>query len=100
MSVDAVTAIVREGDRDRYIATLLAPAAKRPALTALHAFDLELSRIPRLARQQIAGEIRLQWWREAVDGSNEHEALANPVAAALIAADGHVLACRARRSTP
>lgn len=86
MSVDALATIVREGDRDRYVATLLAPAAKRPALTALHAFDLELSRIPRLARQQIAGEIRLQWWREAVDGSNEHEALANPVAAALIAA--------------
>lgn len=76
--------VVRNADRDRYVATLFAPAGRRDALIALHAFDLELARIPRLARQQIAGEIRLQWWREAVDGSNEHEAQANPVAAALI----------------
>lgn len=75
---------VRTTDRDRYVATLFAPPNRRDALIALHAFDLELARIPRLARQQIAGEIRLQWWREAVDGSNEHEAQANPVAAALM----------------
>lgn len=77
--------LVRDTDRDRYVATLFAPANRRDALIALHAFDVELARIPRLARQQIAGEIRLQWWREAVDGSNEHEAQANPIAAALIA---------------
>jgi phytoene synthase len=77
--------LVRDADRDRYIATLLAPADKREALIALHAFDIELARIPRLARQQIAGEIRLQWWREAVDGSDDHEARSNPVAAALMA---------------
>lgn len=86
MSDDAVTHSVREGDRDRYIATLLAPAAKREALMALHAFDIELSHVPWLARQQIAGELRLQWWREAVDGSEQYETAANPIAAALAAA--------------
>jgi phytoene synthase len=77
--------LVRTADRDRYVATLFAPPNRRDALIALHAFDVELARIPHLARQQIAGEIRLQWWREAVDGSNEHEAQANPIAAALMA---------------
>lgn len=82
-AMDAAAALVREADRDRYIAALFAPADRRDDLLALYAFDIELARIPQLAKQQIAGEIRLQWWREAVDGSSAHEAEANPVAAAL-----------------
>jgi phytoene synthase len=83
---EEVRDFVREADRDRYLATLFAPPDKRDALLALHAFDFEVGRIPRLARQQIASDIRMQWWREAVDGSNEYQAQANPVAAALTAA--------------
>ena len=78
------SALVREADKDRFIASLFAPAGQRGDLLALYAFDVELARIPQLAKQQIAGEIRLQWWREAVDGSNAHEAEANPVAGALM----------------
>jgi phytoene synthase len=32
----------------------------------------------------MAGEIRLQWWREVLDGQRAEEAAANPVAAALL----------------
>ncbi len=76
-------ALVREADRDRYLATLFAPAAQRDALYALYAFNVEISRVRDLAREPMPGEIRLQWWREALAGEREGEAAAHPVAAAL-----------------
>ena len=80
---DHCTALVREGDRDRYLATLFAPAKHRGALFALYAFNVEISRVRELAREPMPGEIRLQWWREALAGEREGEAATHPVAAAL-----------------
>lgn len=77
-------ALVRERDRNRFLATLFAPAEKRRHLFALYAFDLEISRIPDAVREPMAGEIRLQWWRDVVAGDRPGEAQANPVAAALL----------------
>ncbi len=78
--------LVREADRDRYLATLFAPADRRDALFALYAFNVEISRVREVAREPMPGEIRLQWWREVLSGERDGEAAANPVAAALIAA--------------
>src|SRR5215469_17402716 len=75
--------LVRAGDKDRWLATLFAPVDRRPHLHALYAFNLEIARVRELAREPMAGEIRLQWWREAVAGTRAGEAAANPVAAAL-----------------
>src|SRR5579863_10060204 len=77
--------IVRTTDRDRYVATLFAPAEHRDALFALYAFNAEISRVRDVAREPMPGEIRLQWWREVVSGERSGEAAANPVAAALLA---------------
>ena len=76
-------ALVREADRDRYLATLFAPAGHRDALYSLYAFNVEITRVRELAREPMPGEIRLQWWREALGGEREGEAAAHPVAAAL-----------------
>jgi 15-cis-phytoene synthase len=76
--------LVREADRDRYLAALFAPVEHRDALFALYAFDAEISRVRDLAREPMPGEIRLQWWREVILGERAGEAAANPVAAALI----------------
>ncbi len=76
-------ALVREADRDRYLATLFAPAVHRDALFALYAFNAEITRVRELAREPMPGEIRLQWWREVLAGERAGEAAANPVAAAL-----------------
>ncbi|MGB6997453.1 MAG: squalene/phytoene synthase family protein, partial [Pseudolabrys sp.] len=38
-------ALVREADRDRYLATLFAPADERGALFAIYAFNAEISRV-------------------------------------------------------
>jgi 15-cis-phytoene synthase len=75
--------LVRDGDRDRYIATLFAPADKRPHLFALYAFSLEVARIRDAVREVLAGELRLQWWRDALQGEARGDVRANPVAAAL-----------------
>ena len=76
--------LVRAADRDRFIASLFAPAERRGALHALYAFNVEITRVRELAREPLAGEIRLQWWSEVLDGERREEASANPVAAALI----------------
>jgi phytoene synthase len=76
--------LVRAGDKDRWLASLFAPADRRAHLHALYAFNLEVARVRELAREPMAGEIRLQWWREVIAGTRPGEAAANPVAAALV----------------
>ena len=76
-------ALVREADRDRFIASLFAPTDKRPHLYALYAFDVEILRIGHVVREVLAGELRLQWWREALAGRVPDQVAAHPVAVAL-----------------
>jgi phytoene synthase len=78
-------ALVRAADKDRFLAALFAPAEYRPALFALHAFNLEIARIREAVREPLAGEVRLQWWSDVLAGSGQGEVTAHPVAAALLA---------------
>ncbi len=75
--------LVREGDPDRYWASLFASADKRPFLHALYAFSFEIARVRDSVREAMVGEIRLQWWRDALQGEARGDVRANPVAAAL-----------------
>jgi 15-cis-phytoene synthase len=75
---------VRALDPDRYSACLFAPRRSQPALFALYAFNTEIARIRELVSEPIPGEMRHQWWREALSCSGREAALQNPVAAALI----------------
>ncbi len=85
--------LVRTADRDRFIATLFAPAEQRGALHALYAFNAELARVRDVAHTALPGEIRLQWWSDVIDRQRDGEAEANPIAAALLATmDRHSLA--------
>src|SRR3984957_15107448 len=77
--------LVRTADRDRFLASLFAPADRRDALHALYAFNIEVTRVREVAREPLPGEIRLQWWSDVLNGEREGEAQANPVAAALLA---------------
>jgi 15-cis-phytoene synthase len=77
--------LVRTSDRDRFIASLFAPAERRGALHALYAFGAEMARVREAAHAALPGEIRLQWWAEAINRERDGEANANPVAAALLA---------------
>lgn len=75
--------MLRETDRDRYLACLLVPDACRGAFTALYAFNAEVARIRDVIRDPMPGEVRLQWWRDLVNGTPYGGANASPVAAAL-----------------
>jgi phytoene synthase len=78
--------LVRTADRDRFLASLFAPAEQRGAVQALYAFNIEIARVREVAREPLPGEIRLQWWAEVIGGQRAEEASANPVAATLLAA--------------
>jgi phytoene synthase len=76
--------LVRTADKDRFLASLFAPAELRRHLFALYAFNVEIARVREVVRTPMAGEIRLQWWRGALQGEGYGEVRANPVADALI----------------
>jgi phytoene synthase len=76
-------ALVREADPDRYWASLFAPEDKRGHLHALYAFNYEIARVRESVREPMLGEIRLQWWRDALQGEARGDVRANPIAAAL-----------------
>ena len=77
-------ALVRAADMDRFIAALFAPAEHRGALHALYAFNIEIARVREIIHEPLAGEIRLQWWGDAIAGRAAGDIQSNPVAAALL----------------
>jgi NADH dehydrogenase [ubiquinone] 1 alpha subcomplex assembly factor 6 len=57
---------LRRLDHDRYLTCLFAPAASRPALFAIYAFNIEVAKTREVVSQPLLGQMRLQWWRDAV----------------------------------
>lgn len=74
---------VRRADPDRYFSALFAPEERRPLLFALYALNYELSRIGEAVREPMMGEIRLEWWREAVEGARDGRPRAHDVVQAI-----------------
>lgn len=70
---------VKRDDRDRLMCALIAPAERRPVLLALLAFDLEIAAIAPLVSEPVLGEIRLQWWRDALASVHGGEIVDHPV---------------------
>lgn len=77
-------AVVRDGDRDRWLAGLFVPADRRRHVFALQAFSAEVARVREIVREPLPGEVRLQWWRDALDGTGHGDVTGNPLAAALL----------------
>lgn len=85
-NLDVCLATLRDTDRDRYLACLLSPADKRNSLAALYAFNAEIARIRDSVREALPGEVRMQWWRDLLEGNAHGDSLSHPVAAALLTA--------------
>lgn len=83
---DICLATLRETDRDRYLACLLSPEDKRRSLAALYAFSAELARVRDLVHEPLPGEVRLQYWRDLLEGQSHGSTEANPIAAELLTA--------------
>jgi phytoene synthase len=75
---------LRRNDKDRWLASLFVPAEFRPHIHALYAFSLEIARVGDAVSEPLLGEIRLQWWRDVIEGTNPGEANASPVGAAML----------------
>lgn len=75
--------LVRAGDKDRFLSALFAPDGKRAHLLALHAFNLEVVRIRAQVNEPQIGLIRMQWWRDTIDGIYEGTVAGHPVAEPL-----------------
>ncbi|RZW07479.1 MAG: phytoene synthase, partial [Rhodobacteraceae bacterium] len=52
---------------DRFAAAMAAPVAARRVLLPLYAFNVEVSRAPWVTSEPMIGEMRLQWWRDALE---------------------------------
>ncbi len=78
---------VRRLDYDRYLTTLFAPAPQRRELLALYAFNIEIARIRETVSEPMLGQIRLQWWSEAIAelyaGRIRHHAVVEGLAAGV-----------------
>lgn len=67
MSLNACAAIVEKGDPERFRAAMAAPVSARRVLFPLYAFNIEVTRAPWLTQEAMIAEMRLQWWRDALE---------------------------------
>lgn len=58
---------VRKYDNDHFLSGLFAPAERREALFALHAFNLEIAKTREVVSEPILGQMRLQFWRDGIE---------------------------------
>jgi len=92
MISDPVKSRLKSVDPDRYRAALLADGTARENLWLLYAFHYELAKIPELVSEPMVGQIRYQWWRDAIEEIysgqivRSHE-IATPLAKLLIEKD-------------
>ena len=77
-------ATLRAQARDQWLSCLFAPAHRRPHLHALYLFADEMAHLREKIAQPMAGEIRLQYWRDVIAGQAHGETLSNPLATALL----------------
>jgi len=83
-SFNQCQAILKDRDPDRFAASLYCDPAHRPGVMALYAFHLELARVRETVHDPMPGEIRLQWWRDLLDGAGHGDVRGHPVADALL----------------
>lgn len=80
---DVIRASARAWEIDRYLSALLSPREVRQDLINLAAFAGEIARIPTIVTEPMMGEIRLQWWRDALENTDLSLRSRHPVADAI-----------------
>lgn len=96
---------VRRVDEDRWLASRFAPADVRARLTAIYAINHEIARTAEVVSTAQLIDIRLAWWREALDEiyagkpPRAHPALAAFAVAAPFAPDRWTEIIEARRTS-
>lgn len=65
--IAACAGLVQRGDPDRFAAVMAAPVPLREKLFPLYAFNVEVARAPWVTQEPLIAEMRLQWWRDALE---------------------------------
>ena len=96
MSLQSCADIVAKGDPDRFAATMAAPVEARRVLFPIYAFNVEIARAPWVTEEPMIAEMRLQWWRDALDeigqgGPVRKHDVTTSLADVLVAEDAAIL---------
>ena len=67
MSFQACAALVEKADPLRFRVAMAAPVTARQILFPLYAFNVEVARAPWVTEEPMIAEMRLQWWRDALE---------------------------------
>ena len=65
--INACARVVEQGDPERFRTAMAAPVAARQVLFPLYAFNVEVARAPWVTQEAMIAEMRLQWWRDALE---------------------------------
>jgi len=74
---------VKRYDYDRWLCTLFAPPEVRNNLITVLAFNIDLARIRETVSESLIGDIRLQWWRDALQDLSKGISKPHPVVQSL-----------------
>lgn len=77
--LSAPARLVRGMDPDLFHAALFAPEPARERLMVLYAFDIELSRAVETPSEPLIARMRLQFWREVLEGEPRAHEVAGPL---------------------
>ncbi|SFR50493.1 squalene/phytoene synthase family protein [Litoreibacter janthinus] len=67
MSLEACRSLVERADPDRFAAAQLGTEAAQKVMWPLYAMNVEVSRAPWVTQEPMIAEMRLQWWRDALE---------------------------------
>ncbi|KAJ1972536.1 hypothetical protein H4R35_004621 [Dimargaris xerosporica] len=82
-AVDYCRRMVQKQDRNQYLASVFFPAALRPAVWGLAAFNLELAMIRDTVSDESIGLMRLLFWKQFLDGLTKSPPPKHPVTLVL-----------------
>ncbi|CUH62946.1 squalene synthase HpnD [Thalassovita gelatinovora] len=77
--------LVEQADPDRFRAVMAAPVAARAVLFPIFAANVEIARAPWVTQEPMIAEMRLQWWRDAVEEIGAGKAARRHQAVTLLA---------------
>lgn len=78
--------MVRERDYPAYLTHVAYPRALQPHFFALRAFHIELASLKDVVSNELVGRVRMQWWRDAIEGIYQNRVPKHPIVQGLHAA--------------
>ena len=83
MSIQACANLVARADPDRFAAAMSARLQARKKLFLIYAVAVEVARAPWMTKEPVIAEMRLQWWRDALESIQEGRARRHEVVESL-----------------